>query len=168
MPNGFEERLKYICILQGSLNIGPANARRRYIVTSSFIGWVHTQNDPSFLGTEVVLVVEIFHGGRRGPIYPTLSKSWPMMTWLFALPGHQQPWYWPCSSGILWGNETIVRPSYLYNENSTHWGRDKMAAIFQMTFSNRFSWMKMYEFRLIFHGSLFPRVKLTIFQHWFR
>ena len=28
----------------------------------------------------------------------------------------------------------------------SHWGRDKMAAIFQ-TFSNAFSWMKMYEFR---------------------
>ena len=27
------------------------------------------------------------------------------------------------------------------------WGRDKMAAIFQTTFSNEFSWMKMYEFR---------------------
>ena len=26
----------------------------------------------------------------------------------------------------------------------THWGRDKMAAIFQMTFSNTFSWVKMY------------------------
>ena len=24
----------------------PANERRRYIVTSSIIGWVHTQNDP--------------------------------------------------------------------------------------------------------------------------
>ena len=31
----------------------------------------------------------------------------------------------------------------------SHWGRDKMAAIFQRTFSNAFSWMKMYEFRLI-------------------
>ena len=28
----------------------------------------------------------------------------------------------------------------------TNWGRDKMAAIFQMTFSNAFSWMKIYEF----------------------
>ena len=28
----------------------------------------------------------------------------------------------------------------------THWGWDKMAAIFQTTFSNAFSWMKMYEF----------------------
>ena len=47
----------------------------------------------------------------------------------------------------------------------THWGRDKMDAIFQMTFSNAFSWMKMVEFRLTFHWSLFPRVKSTMFQH---
>ena len=39
----------------------------------------------------------------------------------------------------------------------THWSRDKMAAIFQTTFSNGFSWMKMYEFRLTFHWSLFLR-----------
>ena len=50
----------------------------------------------------------------------------------------------------------------------THWGRDKMAAIFPTTFSNAFSWKKMFEFRLKFHWSLFPRVQLTIFQHWFR
>ena len=31
-----------------------------------------------------------------------------------------------------------------------HWGRDKMAAISQTMFSNTFSWMKMYEFRLRF------------------
>ena len=30
------------------------------------------------------------------------------------------------------------------------------------------SWMKMHEFRLRFHWSLFPRVQLTIFQHWLR
>ena len=50
----------------------------------------------------------------------------------------------------------------------THWGRDKMAAIFHKTFSNRISWMKMFEFRLTFHRSLFLGVQLTIFQHWFR
>ena len=52
--------------------------------------------------------------------------------------------------------------------NLTHWGRDKMAAIFQTTFSKGFSWMKMYQFRLTFHWSLFLGVQLTIFQHWFR
>ena len=50
----------------------------------------------------------------------------------------------------------------------THWGRDKMAAISQTTFSNAFSSIKMFEFRLQFHWSLFLRVQLTIFQHWFR
>ena len=49
-----------------------------------------------------------------------------------------------------------------------HWGRDKMAAIFPTTFSNIFSWMKMYKFCLRFHWNLFPRVQLTIFHHWFR
>ena len=47
----------------------------------------------------------------------------------------------------------------------THWRRDKMAAIFQSTFSNWFSLMKMYQFRSRFHWSLFPRVQLTIFWY---
>ena len=50
----------------------------------------------------------------------------------------------------------------------THWGRDKMSAISQTTLSNAFSWLKMLEFRLKFQWSLFPRVQLTIFKHWFR
>ena len=33
---------------------------------------------------------------------------------------------------------------------------------------NAFSWMKMYEFCLKFHWSLFLRVQLMIFQHWLR
>ena len=43
----------------------------------------------------------------------------------------------------------------------THWGRDKMDAISQTTFSSTFSWMKMFEFRLKFHWSLFLWVELT-------
>ena len=50
----------------------------------------------------------------------------------------------------------------------THWGRDKMAAIFQTTLSNAFSWIRILEFWLRFHWSLFLRVQLTIFHHWFR
>ena len=34
--------------------------------------------------------------------------------------------------------------------------------------SSAFSWMKMFEFRLKFHLSLFLRVQLTIIHHWFR
>ena len=51
---------------------------------------------------------------------------------------------------------------------STHWGRDKMAAIFHTTFSSAFSWMKIFQLRFKFHYSLFLRVHLTIRQHWFR
>ena len=50
----------------------------------------------------------------------------------------------------------------------THGGRDKMAATSQPTFSNAFCCMKMYEFRLKFHRSLFLGVELTLFQHWLR
>ena len=50
---------------------------------------------------------------------------------------------------------------HLGSSELTHWGRDKMDAISQTE-------MKMFEFRLKFHWSLFPRVQLTIFQHWVR
>ena len=70
------------------------------------------------------------------------------------------------------GNVHILKLTYFAKFESsstklTYWYRDKMATIFQ-TFSNTFSLMKMYKFRLRFHWSLFPRVKLTKFQHWFR
>ena len=40
---------------------------------------------------------------------------------------------------------------------STHWGRDKMAAISQTAFS----WMKIYQFRLRFHWNFFLRVQIN-------
>ena len=42
-----------------------------------------------------------------------------------------------------------------------------MADFSQTTLSNAFSWMKILEFRLQIHWSLFLRVLLTTFQHWF-
>ena len=57
---------------------------------------------------------------------------------------------------------TVMRAHYL-----THWGRYIMAAILLTTFWGAFCWMRMYEFRLKFHWSLFLRVQLTIFQNWF-
>ena len=50
----------------------------------------------------------------------------------------------------------------------THWGRDKMVAISQTTFSNAFSWMKMYKFRLRFHWIFSPRVESTMFMKTMR
>ena len=42
-----------------------------------------------------------------------------------------------------------------------HWGRDNMAAMFQTTFSNAFSWINIYEFRLRSHKSLFLWAQLS-------
>ena len=50
----------------------------------------------------------------------------------------------------------------------THLPLNKMAAISQTTFSNAFSLIKRFVDWYEFHWSLFPRVQLTIFRHWFR
>ena len=65
---------------------------------------------------------------------------------------------------LIWRLKIYINPWCFL----THWGRDEMNNILQTTFSNVFSSMKMFEFRLKFHWSLFPRVQLTIFQNWFR
>ena len=43
----------------------------------------------------------------------------------------------------------------------------KVAISFQRTFSNAFSWKKIYKFGLKFHWSFFLRVQLTMFHHWY-
>ena len=72
---------------------------------------------------------------------------------------------------IIWVN-TDPTPWRIYASlgggELTHWGRDKMVNIFQTTFPNAFSWMKMFDFCTQFHLSFFLRVQLTIRQHWFR
>ena len=85
-----------------------------------------------------------------------------------ALPGRlpscwSPSWWWfhPRLRAFHIGAESYLLPL-------THWDRDKMAAVSQKTLSNAFSWMKMLEFRLRFHWSLYLRVLLTIIQHWFR
>ena len=65
-------------------------------------------------------------------------------------------------------HELLLLAIEWYHPISTHWGRDKMAAISQTMFSNAFSWMKMYEYCLRFLWNVFLRIDLTIFQQWFR
>ena len=50
----------------------------------------------------------------------------------------------------------------------THWAGDEINVSLQTSFSNAFSWKKLFEFRLKFHWSLFPRAQFPIIQHWFR
>ena len=72
-----------------------------------------------------------------------------------------------CMWSLLW---IVKSHSFIAGKvhSLTHWGRDNMAAIFKTTFSDAFTWMKIYELRLIFHWALFLRFQLAIFQHWFR
>ena len=69
---------------------------------------------------------------------------------------------------VLWPSRVEIAESEVGRSLLTHSGQDKLAVTLQTTFPNAFSLMKMYEFRLTFQLSLFLRVKLTIFQNWFR
>ena len=62
----------------------------------------------------------------------------------------------------------ICLGTWMLSAHLTHWCWGKMDAILQMTFSNAFSWMKIYEFCLRLDWILFLGFELTIFQHWFR
>ena len=93
---------------------------------------------------------------KAGIFQRTGSIPWLLMPWLLVSPGYQQSWDWL---------RLINRSLSSTAKGLTHWGRGKVAAILQRTFSNAFSWMKMYKFYLTFHWSLF---QLTTIQHWFR
>ena len=89
---------------------------------------------------------------------------------------------WQCVNRFRWSVLVVMVETFREKNNTglttcsssqhkdilTHWDWDKMAAIIQTTISNAFSWVKILEFRLKFHRSLFPRVQLTIYQHWLK
>ena len=73
-------------------------------------------------------------------------------------------WWFETLSRSLWRHRNAIP----VKQSFTHWDRNKMDAISQMTHTTAFSWMKTYEFRLRFHWSLLLRFESTILQHWFR
>ena len=106
----------------------------------------------------------------RGPAHVCTICTGPAL-------GGLRAWYWmvlKCVYSFLKKLTRVIGPStvmafsvHSQQMNLTHWGWDKMAAILQIASSNAFSWMKMFEFWLKFHWSLFLRVQLTILQYWF-
>ena len=62
-----------------------------------------------------------------------------------------------CRNPSSWKERTCL-------SNLTNWGWEKTADILQTTFSNAFSWMKIFAF----DWGLFLRVQSTIMQQWFR
>ena len=127
-------------------NLRPTTSRTPWNIEQSLISVRQARN-----GTHIFV--------SKGIFYPILQKYIKSPT-LHLTALHIMP-------------SILIRPRAI-NDNVTgtqrltHWGRDKMAAIFLTTFSNAFSWMKMYEFRLRFHWNVFRRFELTIFHYWFR
>ena len=135
-------------------------------------------------------LVRVMVPSDNKPLYE--SYCWPLsschvtMEWLvngmlsmYSISHGRAAWFWcalfccgypSSSSGLIY--YIYPYPTCLLHCHwavlVSHWGRDKMDAILQTTLSNAFSWMKMHEFRLRFHWSLFPKFELTIFQHCFR
>ena len=59
-------------------------------------------------------------------------------------------------------NDKKMYGAFILTALLTHWGRDQIDAISQTTLSNALSRIKMNEFHLGFHWSLFLRFELTI------
>ena len=140
------KRSRYSRYMRKNGSIWPPFRRRHFKCTS--------------LNQNIWILIKISLFVPKGPI----ENKQPLMQVIAWWPTRQQAIIWTIhvSRGL---NESsrqgLAKPAL-------NWGRHKIAAIFQRTFSNVFSWMKMYQFRLRFHWSLLPRVQLTIFQHWFR
>ena len=123
-------------------------ARRHWPLCGEFTG------DRWILRTNGQLRRKCFHlmtSSWKPPWYLCqLTRSAVMFSWLMRLFNH------------------CHRCETIQSHGLTHWGRDKMAAIFQTAFSNAFSWMKIYKFWLRFHWNFFPRVQIITFHHCFR
>ena len=78
-------------------------------------------------------------------------KVWSISTYRFSF---NTLWYQKCDN--------------LHLEILNHLPLDKLAAISQTTFSNAFSWMKIFEFQIKFHWNTFLGVWSIICQYWFR
>ena len=112
------------------------------------------------------ITVTIFHPGAvretshtaRSQVYELHPSEKSVVSYQIRWPIFLQPNILDC-----WNFAWIISHNLL-----THWGRDKMAAISQTTFSSAFSWMQTFEFWIKFHWDLFAKVQLTTWQHWFK
>ena len=104
---------------------------------------------------------------KHGKVQTSRSTMWEVSTYLcsgYLLLAPKSPYVrltsYPTDS-VFWYSE--IRKEW---HSLTHLPLDKMAGISQTTYSKVFSWIKCLVFW--FQWSLFLRIQLTIFQHWFR
>ena len=117
--------------------------------------WRHTRGVYLHLNTAWIIK------GHQWPLFiPTYWDVWQIKATLWKMSIHiNADWHRYASSWTVVGKLDL-----------THWGRDKMAAIYQTAFSNAFPWMKMYEFRLKFvrKGSINNTPALVQIMAWRR
>ena len=149
--------------------------RRQWIGSASFRQWLVAYSAPShYLNQCWVIVNRTLRNQLQWNLIEIQNFSFTKMHWKMSsakwrpfCPGEDEL----ISPGAKPSAAVVYTPGLPYKPCSillSHWGRDEMADIFQTTFINGFSWMKLYEFWLKFHWSLFLGVQSTIFQHWFR
>ena len=114
---------------------------------------------------------------HRPGYWSNLPCDWPSTAWAYSVQETENgPWYGAFLMTVYSGQWSIFFVVFYTIENDlrppslplTHWGRDKMDALSQTTFSRAFSSTKIVVFWLNFHWKIFARVQLTIIQHWFR
>ena len=133
----------------------------------------------------MVFVLEIWW---HGPIYMLLftkenqTKDWYLLhpiktcSWPFVFhKSRGQGWVFDSSTifyltppGIWLASLVSSHGWKIHTPALTHWGRDRMADIWQTTLSNTFSCMKILELWLIVQWNLFPMVQLAKSHHWLR
>ena len=164
-----------------AVGMGAANDRRNYIITSSLIGWAHTQNDPWYRKGNVVFHFFFPRNPRhalwfdlweRIPTKKTNNTGFLLATKI----SHAKPipelrhgcWSsWRASQFNAWvlgngfGAIYLVWYENIINHQPTKLFKavrlNKMAYILQMTSSCP----KTLEFWLTFHWDLFSRVQST-------
>ena len=150
-------------------------------MNKSIFTWNHFRVLITIVGL-VTLIISCFHGNFIAICFLHSNSEQVMAsrfyTWHFHGNSKRKSQYPLWSPGKNKSQETnfsanfewkiISEMDYWHQILLTHWGWDKMDAISQTTFSSAFSWIKMFEFQLKFHWSLFLRVQLTLFHHWFR
>ena len=103
-------------------------------------------------------------GATHGYVFYSFTYFWVGKWRSISKTLTRQPLALKCFS---FSRQTVARVRVWAGFKLTHWGRDKMDAITQTTFSSAFFWTKMFDFWLKFHWSLILRVQSTIFKHWF-
>ena len=83
-----------------------------------------------------------------------LDHKWKMYSYLFS--ANYDKHYCRCVIGAIYGSLFVYHFTVL-----THWGRDKIDAISETTFSNPFSWIKMQEFSLKISLKFVPKVRIS-------